>query len=115
MYQFFGPRYWLLWAGLGLLRLYSLLPFSILLKTGRAMGPVLLILLPKRVDIARKNIRACFPERSSEQIEQMIRKHFQSLGMSMFETALGYWASDARIEKMCSFEGMEHIGSRRGC
>ncbi len=109
MYRFFGPRYWLLWAALGLLRLYSLLPFSFLLKSGRALGPVLRFLLPKRVAIARKNIRACFPERNSKQHEQMIQEHFCSLGISMFEAAIGYWASDARIEQLCTFEGMEHI------
>lgn len=113
LYHFFGPRYWLLWVGLGLLRLYSLLPFSFLLKTGRALGPVLRFLLPKRVNIARKNIRACFPERSSEQHEKMIQKHFRSLGISMFETALGYWASDKRIANLCTLEGMEHIETAR--
>src|SRR5690242_18314936 len=35
------PRYWLTWAGIGVLRLLSLLPFSLQLAIGAALGGVL--------------------------------------------------------------------------
>ena len=39
--RLFAPRYWLTWAGIGLLRLLAMLPFPALLATGRVLGAVL--------------------------------------------------------------------------
>ena len=36
-----APRYWLTWAGLGLLRLVALLPFAGIVRLGRLLGALL--------------------------------------------------------------------------
>ncbi|TLY79246.1 MAG: lipid A biosynthesis acyltransferase, partial [Gammaproteobacteria bacterium] len=36
-----APRYWPTWAGLGMLRLLSLLPFGWLVALGRTLGAIL--------------------------------------------------------------------------
>lgn len=56
-----SPRYWPTWAGLGVLRLLSLLPFSVKLTVGAALG-ALLRRLPVR--FVRQNAAAARPSPS---------------------------------------------------
>ena len=59
-----APRYWLTWAGLGLLRLVALLPFSAIVRLGRGLGALLRHLPISFVHTARRNIELCLPELS---------------------------------------------------
>ena len=59
--RLFAPRYWPTWAGLGVLRLLALLPFPVLLATGRGLGMLLRRLPLRFVRTARCNIRISSP------------------------------------------------------
>ncbi|WP_260293614.1 LpxL/LpxP family Kdo(2)-lipid IV(A) lauroyl/palmitoleoyl acyltransferase [Sedimenticola hydrogenitrophicus] len=107
--RFIHPRFWPTWAGLGMLRLLSLLPFTIQLGIGRQLGRLAQQLLSRRVNIARTNIRLCFPELSPEQQKQLLRDHFEAIGMGIFETALSWWGSDEQLRSRVEIEGLEHI------
>lgn len=104
-----GPRYWLLWLGLGLLRLAVLLPFKVQLAIGRGLGRIIYRLVPSRVAVTRRNIRHCFPQQSAAETEALIRRHFESLGISFFETAMCWWGTRAQIEPLGDIEGLEHL------
>ena len=70
----------------------------------------LLVFLPLSfVRIARRNLELCLPELSSEQREQILRQHFRSVGVGVFETAMSWWSSDERIRKLTTLEGEEHL------
>jgi KDO2-lipid IV(A) lauroyltransferase len=103
------PRYWPTWLALGTLRLFEPLPFAALIGLGRAIG-VLLTLLPLAfVRIARRNLELCFPEKSAAEREAILRAHFHSIGIGLFETAMSWWSSDERIRKLSTLEGAEHL------
>ena len=61
-----APRYWLTWAGLGLLRVMALLPFPAMVAVGRVLGAVLRRLPIGFVRTARRNLELCFPELSPQ-------------------------------------------------
>src|SRR5690606_15588010 len=63
----------------------------------------------ERRGIARRNLELCFPELSEKDRERLVRAHFEALGASLIELALGRWASDARLLAMTRIEGVEHI------
>jgi KDO2-lipid IV(A) lauroyltransferase len=105
----FNPRYWPTWLALGTLRLFEPLPFALLLWLGRRIGAVLSHLPLSFVHIARRNLELCLPELSSSQRELILREHFRSVGIGMFETAMSWWSSDERIRKLTQLEGMEHL------
>jgi KDO2-lipid IV(A) lauroyltransferase len=94
---------------MGILRLLSLLPFSVQLGIGRQLGRLAQQLLSRRVHIARTNIRLCFPGLSPEQQKQLLRKHFEAIGMGIFETAHSWWGSDEQLKSRVEIEGLEHI------
>ena len=103
------PRYWPTWFALGLLRVFEPLPFAVLVWIGSILGRLLAFLPLSFVRIARRNLELCLTELSSEQREQILREHFRSVGVGIFETAMSWWSSDERIRKLTRLEGEEHL------
>ncbi len=104
-----APRHWLTWLGLGLLRLVERLPFAMILRTGRALGRAVYRLPLRYRRIARTNIALCLPELSAVEQEKYIKAHFENLGISLFESAITWWSSDARINGLSEIVGIEHL------
>jgi KDO2-lipid IV(A) lauroyltransferase len=103
------PRYWPTWLMLGVLRVFEPLPYPLLVWLGRCIGSLLVLLPLPFVRIARRNIELCLTERSVDERERILRAHFQSVGVGIFETAIAWWSSDARIRKFTRLEGEEHL------
>jgi KDO2-lipid IV(A) lauroyltransferase len=105
----FHPKYWPTWLALASLRVLEPLPFFFLLWVGRRFGGVLSRLPLSFVRIARRNLELCLPERSPEERERLLREHFRSLAIGLFETAISWWSSDRRIRKLTQLEGEEYL------
>lgn len=104
-----SPRYWPLWFGLTLLRTLTLLPYPVLVVMGRLLGRVLPHLPVAALKVARKNIDLCLPELPPAARARLVKRHFESAALTLFETALSWWASDARIRRITRLEGQEHL------
>ena len=94
---------------MGLLRIVCWLPHSAALAVGRALGRVAHAVGAERRAIVRRNIELCFPELTIDQRNDLARKHFLALGMSMIEMGLGRWASDEHLVSMTTLEGVNHV------
>lgn len=103
------PHYWPTWLALGTLRLLAPLPYPLLAFLGRALGSVLARLPVSFVRIARTNMGICLPELSDQQRERLVKEHFKSLGVGLFETAISWWASNRRVAKLAQLEGKGHL------
>ena len=103
------PAYWASWTGLGVLRLLERLPYPTMLRMGRVIGRVARRLPLKYVRTARRNIEICMPALSSREREQLIDRHFDSLGMGVCESAMCWWSEDDRIRSLSQIEGCEHL------
>lgn len=103
------PRYWPTWFALGLLRLFEPLPYGLLLWLGRRIGDLMLLLPLSFVRIARRNLELCFPDLSADERQRILRGHFRSVGIGLFETAMSWWSPDERIRKLTRLEGQEHL------
>jgi Kdo2-lipid IVA lauroyltransferase/acyltransferase len=107
--RIFAPRYWATWLGLALLRVFASLPFAVLLVIGRALGRTLHLILTRFQRTARRNMELCLPQLTPEERGFLIGRHFESLGVALFETALSWWASNERIRTLSTIEGREHL------
>lgn len=104
------PHYWPMWLGLGLLRLAIYLPFSLQQTLGRGLGRLLVYLVPQRSAVARQNIRLCFPDLPEAEKDALLKAHFESLGIAIFETGLSWWGSDAKLRPLLKrIKGLEHL------
>lgn len=106
---FLALRYWLLWLGLGVLRLSCFLPYRAILMLGSATGDLMYWLLPRRRHIAAVNLHLCFPELNPEQQRALLRQNFRSTGISLFEIAWCWWGAQHKLEPLCHIEGLEHL------
>lgn len=106
--RYLHPRYWLLWLGLGIMRLLALLPYRLQMAIGRGLGWFMYTFLKERRTYAKINLEMCFPHYSSEQRRQLLREHFDSLGKGMIETTIAWWTSDRRLKKLHAIQGLEH-------
>jgi len=104
-----APRYWPTAFGLALLRLFEPLPYPLLVGLGAALGTVLRRLPVRFVRNARRNLELCLPELAPDARERLLAAHFRSLGISLFETAIAWWSSDARVRRLTELEGVEHL------
>jgi KDO2-lipid IV(A) lauroyltransferase len=109
LYRYLTPDTWPTWIGLGLLRVFCWLPHRAALAVGRGLGWLAFRLGSERRHIVRRNIELCFPDMSPEEREDLVRRHFGALGMSIIEMGLGRWASDEHHVSLSEIEGVEHI------
>ena len=105
----YHPRFWFTWAGVGLLRLMALLPYGLIQYLGPAVGRLYVLVMPRRKVIARTNIDLCFPDRSAEWRRQLLKDSFDSLGRTLLEAPLAWWAPPRRMVKLAHIHGMENL------
>jgi KDO2-lipid IV(A) lauroyltransferase len=109
LYRFLAPRYWPLWLALGMVRLLVALPYGAQQVAGRIIGRTALAFTRQRRAIAARNFELAFPELDAAARRALLRRHFESLGMSIIETGMCWWASDARIAHLVEVSGLEHV------
>jgi Kdo2-lipid IVA lauroyltransferase/acyltransferase len=107
--QYFHPRYWPTWLGLGFLRLFEPLPHGALYLLGRAVGLLAYLFPTPFKRIARRNIELCLPELGAGERQKILREHFAGLGCALFETAVSWWSSNKRVRRMTFIAGLEHL------
>jgi len=107
--NFYAPRFWATWLGLGLLWLLHLLPYRLQIWLGRQLGKLFRLINPYRRLVVQTNLSLCFPELDEHAREQLYKRTFESLGMSMVEASTGMWASERFCERHSHIEGLQHI------
>ncbi|MFT4176360.1 MAG: hypothetical protein QM627_06855 [Luteolibacter sp.] len=104
------PFLWPTWLALGLMRLLTLLPWSIQIALGRIFGRITFFLLRERRKIIRINLRLGFPELGEKQIRKMATVHHEAMGIGLFETCMAWWAPASRMPKY-EIQGLEHLAA----
>ena len=89
--------------------LLACLPMPLMRVFGSALGDLFHALSPERRRIVRTNLRLCFPDLEKGARRRLARAHFRALGIGFFEVALAWFASDRRLRKVTTFEGVEHV------
>lgn len=107
------PRYWFVALGLITMRLIILLPYSMLLRIGKLIGRIVYRVAKRRRAIAKINISRCFPELNESQVNDLVRKNFESVGIAILETGLTWWSSENRIKPLAHIHGLEHINDAK--
>lgn len=103
------PRHWPSWILCGLLRLTVLLPYPAILWLGRRLGGMLRVMVPFRRKVANTNLALCFPERDERQRRVLLKRIFESLGCSLLEMALCWWATDNKLAPLSRITGLENL------
>jgi KDO2-lipid IV(A) lauroyltransferase len=114
LYRFWQPRYWPLWCGIVLLRLIILLPQFARMSVGRFLGRLVMRVAGDRRQVASRNLELCFPELDDAARNDLVRKHFESIGMGIIELGMAWWCSDAYMDSIVTLNGLEHLHTALG-
>jgi KDO2-lipid IV(A) lauroyltransferase len=112
--NFLHPKYWLTWFGISLMFLMSLLSYPAKMWLGRQLGRLMLRLGGSRLQITQANIRACFPELSKEQQDQLIEDTFIANMTGMVETTTAWWRDYQNVLDNLTVHGLEHLKEAEG-
>ncbi|RPI63007.1 MAG: lipid A biosynthesis acyltransferase [Lysobacterales bacterium] len=106
----FAPlRYAVGWLGYAWMRLVVCLPFRVQMAVGRALGRMAYSLLRERRRIAARNIDACLRDVPAEERARILVQHFESLGLSIVEMAMGWFGRLQAVLQRIDIEGAEHL------
>ncbi|AAZ26125.1 MULTISPECIES: LpxL/LpxP family Kdo(2)-lipid IV(A) lauroyl/palmitoleoyl acyltransferase [Colwellia] len=111
--SFLLPKYWLTWLGVFILYTISWLPFKLQLFMGRMLGRLLMKIGSKRKHVALTNLRLCFPDKSEDELQILLKKNFENTGIALFETGMGWWWPDWRVKRKFKVKGLEHLEKAR--
>ena len=107
--EFIKPKYLPTWILILLMRIGALIPFKGQVFLGRNMGKLFYPLFSKYKKVATINIQLCFPEKNEAQVTALAKKHFESIGVSFFETANAYYGRAKKIEKILTIENEHYL------
>jgi KDO2-lipid IV(A) lauroyltransferase len=97
---------WLLIVGL---RVIATLPIGAQMRLGRFLGRLLGRFRVRERRVAERNLEVCFPELSVAARAELLARHLESLGLSIAEMAIGWFAPLATLERIVAVRGREHL------
>ncbi|WP_040521776.1 LpxL/LpxP family Kdo(2)-lipid IV(A) lauroyl/palmitoleoyl acyltransferase [Aliiglaciecola lipolytica] len=107
--SFFLPKYWPVWLSIGLLYTISWLPYKVQVLIGKGLSFILRTLAKKRINVAKRNLELCFPQKSEAERQSLLDKNIEHAGMAILETGMGWWWPDWRVRRHSDIEGYEHV------
>ncbi|WP_233807917.1 lipid A biosynthesis lauroyl acyltransferase [Paraburkholderia sp. HP33-1] len=88
----------------GLLRLFSVLPYALVARLGSALGAMLYALPGSRKHITLVNLRLCFPGKSEREYDELARNHFRQVIRSYVERGIQWFGSAESIRNLVQIE-----------
>ncbi len=107
-----SPRHWGVWVGLGVLSLLWLLPVRLRDRIAAAIGAVHYRWGRGHYRAARRNVRACFPEKSPEQIDTLLREHSATQWCVWLDLPALWFGSLAKLRARTAYSGLDLLRER---
>ncbi|MBE0508320.1 MAG: LpxL/LpxP family Kdo(2)-lipid IV(A) lauroyl/palmitoleoyl acyltransferase [Marinospirillum sp.] len=103
------PRYWLTWLAIGALHLTAWLPWPLKIALGKGIGYLALLVARERRHFTEVNVRLCFPEKTPQEQQQMVRDIFLANGIGTLEIATGLVRDVSFLKDRITFTCREHL------
>jgi lipid A biosynthesis lauroyl/palmitoleoyl acyltransferase len=112
--NFYHPKFIPTWFLIGFMKLGAKLPFKSQVLIGTGIGRLFYLMsrlekLSSRRKIAFNNIKHCFRNKSSIQVESLVKQNFEAIGVSIFETANAYFGKSEKIQKLITIHNEHHL------
>jgi len=107
--NFIHPKYFPTWILILLMRTGVFFPFRLQVFFGKIIGKLIYPFMTELRKTAYSNISNCFPEKKQSQVTLLVKQHFEAIGISLFETANAYYASDKKIMKILTINNEQYF------
>ena len=104
-----SPPHWLAWLTISIFWSLSHLPYRWQLPIGRWLGRQAPRVATGVRHVTEVNLQLCFPDWTSHQRTHLLKNNFEACGISLMETAMGWWASDDRLRSLFTIRGLEYL------
>ncbi|WP_394130018.1 lauroyl-Kdo(2)-lipid IV(A) myristoyltransferase [Shewanella maritima] len=111
--QLLHPKHWGTWLVVGLLFIFGLMPAWLRDPIARALSWIVLKIAKKPLHVAKVNISHCFPDKSSEQVEELLRDNVDNFVIALLSQAELAIRSNAHIKRRVQLHGFEHVQAAR--
>lgn len=101
------------YAGLGFLKLVSLLPYKAIVAFGHGLGFIAAYAPGERNRVVKTNLRLCFPNLDTKQIDRLSRQHWRLLGRSIAEKSIIWHGSIQKLSRMIEVKSAVDLSSRK--
>ena len=98
--EFIRPKFLPTWIAILFMRIGVFIPFNGQVMIGKLIGKVIYPFMHRLRSTAYLNISHCFPDKKQSQVNLLVKRHFEAIGISFFETANAYYGSDSKIKKL---------------
>ncbi len=79
------------------------------MRLGPPLGRLLYRFVGRRRTIARNNLQRAFPEKDLNNIDALVRDHFQALGIMVMEMLITWWKRSDQIPAKIVVTGQQHL------
>ncbi len=95
--------------GILILKAGARLSFPAQHRLGKAIGNLVWYVFPYRKGVGMANLRVCFPEMTEKERHNLLQKHYQSMGIGIFEMASAWYKPWDEVIAVCDIEGLENL------
>ena len=103
-----------IYLAVGLFWLLHWLPLQVTRAIGGVLGRVLYVFGHERREVAKINLRLCFPDKSEAEIDHLARAHVIAFSCAALDRVFAWWSSAARLRRLCRVTGIEHLKDPAG-
>jgi KDO2-lipid IV(A) lauroyltransferase len=94
-------------CALSLCYVLTYMPYPLQRGAAWLLGMCIVLILPRRAAIMRRNLMRCFPEYSVQQRESLFRANRWNMGQGVIESAMALMRSDQYIRQRISVKGFD--------
>lgn len=103
------PQYWGAWLVVFFMWLISFLPLRAKHALGKVLGTLLYLTMKGRTKVGRKNLSACFPEKTPAEIEVLLKENMQQMAIGALECTHAWWADMRPYISKANIIGIENL------
>lgn len=96
-----------------LLKLLALLPYRFLVAIGYGLGFITARIPGDRNRVVKTNLRLCFPQLSSAEIDSLSKQHWRLLGRSLVEKSIIWCGSSKQLSNMIEVKSAVDLSSKK--
>lgn len=105
-WSFLLPQFWGIWIGLIFLLLFTILPWVIQRRIAHFLATIAWKALKSRRKTTLTNLKVCFPEWSTHEVEQHAKQVFVDMMLGTFET-LNAWYKPSWFNHRTTIDGLD--------
>lgn len=107
------PKFWLTWVGIFILVLFAILPAFVRDPIARILAKLVMKIATKPINVARANLRLCFPDYSEQQVSSLIKSNVENFVMILLGQAELLIRSKHHLRQRVTLSGLEHVHKAR--